>query len=518
MRSPGFIRDATALEGATRVLVVLGSVLALAAVHTASAVANLPSETDGLIAFQRNDDLHGEIWLTDPTRNGAVKVSDTAPEARPAWGPIHDPDSLGGVSDLAFQRYVGGEDKWDIWERTAEEPNVTTFHDAVPVVAEPGNQEQPAFSDKLQGASATTSLLAYVSDNTTDHAREIFLRDADGNKTQLTFDGRTAGYANPDFAGRFRPRDLLGSGTRTIGLTFEKTSGGQRGIWALDIDVSAIDGTFLTTHHPRPVAGGPLEVSEPSWQVTSPTTRTVEFNDVLFTTRENGTTYLDYVEAPASDLSSDIPFAVPAQTRRYQLTGEPGGDSGGVWAPFGDQIAFTRAFAGNADLWVMLANGTNLRRLTQDPAPDLYPTWQPAQDSSADLVGGHTYPGPVGRGGKGPNPGNTPGNPPRTNPPNPPRRRRAGLTLRGVRWHAGRVTVAGRTARGLRGRVRVAFACGRRRSQHTQRRVRARSGRFAARLRVPRACRRARRGVVAVAYGGDRRYRGQKVSRRVRRR
>src|SRR6187455_2832747 len=71
------------------ILVVLVSMLALAAGGAPGAVANLPSETDGLIAFQRNDDAHGQIWLIDPSRNApAVNLtSGTAPEARPAWGP-----------------------------------------------------------------------------------------------------------------------------------------------------------------------------------------------------------------------------------------------------------------------------------------------------------------------------------------------------------------------------------------------------------------------------------------------
>jgi hypothetical protein len=522
MRVPGFI------------LVVLVPMLALAAGGAPAAVANLPSETDGLIAFQRNDDAHGQIWLIDPSRDTAAVnlTSGTAPEARPAWGPVYQPNSSGPLSDLAFQRFEDGT--WDIWKRTAEAPDITTtpptFHDlgdAVEVVGGPGNQEQPAFSDTLLGSSGTTSLLAYISDATTDHAREIFLRDASGADHQLTSDGQSAGYANPDFAGRFRPLDSNGdaTGTRTIGLTFERVLGGQRAIWAMDIDVTS-DGVFKQKSDAWPVVAGPEALAEPSWQVTSsrdPSTSEIhlELNDILFTTQEAGTTYLDYVETPAVDERSVIPFLDLTKTRRFQLTGDPGGDTSAVWAPFGDQIAFTRTSGSNADLWAMSSGGTNLRRLTQDARPDLYPSWQPAQESSAEVVGGHTYPAGVTRGGgRGTSRGTTgngPTNPVRTNPP-PRRRASPKLSIRSARWHGSRVKVSGRTARGLRGRVRVAFSCGNRRRQHTQRRVRARSGRVGATLRVPRACRRARRGVVVAAYGGDSRYRSQRVSRFVRRR
>jgi hypothetical protein len=509
--------------------VAVTSVLAPATAGAPAAVANPPSETDGLIAFQRNDDAQGQIWLIDPSRTaGAVDLtSGTAPEARPAWGPIYQPNaSTTALSDLAFQRFENGN--WDIWKRTADAPDIATtpptFHDlgtAVPVVTGAGNQEQPAFSDTLLGSSGTTSLLAYISDQT--GSREIWLRDADGVAHQLTSDGATAGYANPDFAGRFRPLSSGGdaTGRRTIGLTFERA----REIWAMDIDVTSA-GAFVGTRDVRRIVAGPEALSEPSWQVTSsrdPTTFEVhvELNDILFTTREAGTTYLDYVEAPAVDDRSVIPFLDLTQTRRYQLTGDPGGDTSAVWAPFGDQIAFTRTFASNADLWAMSSGGTNLRRLTQDPRPDLYPSWQPAQESSAELVGGHTTPGPVTRGARrGTGPGPT-GNRPVNNVPAGPRqspRASPRLSIRGVRWHRSRVKVAGRAARGLSGRVRVAFACGHRRSQHTQRRVRPRSGRFGTTLRAPRACRRARRGVVVAAYGGDRRHRAQRLSRRVRHR
>ena len=513
MRVPGFI------------LVVLVSMLALAAGGAPGAVANLPSETDGLIAFQRNDDAHGQIWLIDPSRNApAVNLtSGTAPEARPAWGPVYQPNSSGPLSDLAFQRFEDGT--WDIWKRTADAPDITTtpptFHDlgdAVKVVGGPGNQEQPAFSDTLLGSSGTTSLLAYISDG------NVWLQDASGTDRQLTSDGQSAGYANPDFAGRFRPLDSNGDakGLRTIGLTFESVRGGQRAIWAMDIDVTS-RGVFEGTHDLRLVVAGRNALAEPSWQVTSsrdPSTFEihVELNDILFTTQEAGTTYLDYVEAPAVDDRSVIPFFDLTTTKRYQLTGDPGGDTSAVWAPFGDQIAFTRTLGSNADLWAMSSGGTNLRRLTQDAR---YPSWQPAQESSAEIVGGHTYPAGVTRGGgrgtSSPTTGNGPANHGRTNPP-PRRRASPKLSIRSARWHGSRVKVSGRTARGLRGRVRVAFSCGNRRRQHTQRRVRARSGRVGVTLRVPRACRRARRGAVVAAYGGDSRYRSQRVSRRVRRR
>jgi hypothetical protein len=91
------------------------------------------------------------------------------------------------------------------------------------------------------------------------------------------------------------------------------------------------------------------------------------------------------------------------------------------------------------------------------------------------------------------------------------------LRIRHVRWHHGRVRLSGQAVRGLRYRVHVSFFCGPRRPQSIARRVRVRSGRFAATLPVPRGCRTARRGIVAARYPGDSRHGTQKVRRRVHR-
>jgi hypothetical protein len=244
----------------------------------------------------------------------------------------------------------------------------------------------------------------------------------------------------------------------------------------------------------------------------------------MFTTQQGGADYLDYVEEPYDPaLPTVIPFSSLSHISRFQLTGDPGGDSAPVWAPFGDQIAFVRAIAGNADIWVMSADGTNAQRLTSQPGPDTNPSWQPAQESSADVVGGHTYPGPVtrtphGGSGDGAGGGSAGGGSGGGGGSHSGTRRSPRLAILRARWHGGRVIIAGRAAQALRGRVRLSFACGPRHSQHTARRVRARSGRFGGTMTVPRGCRRARRGVVGATYGGDARYKRQRITSRVRRR
>ena len=50
---------------------------------------------------------------------------------------------------------------------------------------------------------------------------------------------------------------------------------------------------------------------------------------------------------------------------------------GGVYSPDGRRIAFTVSDGGNSDVWVMNADGTAPRRLTNHAALDLSPAWSP---------------------------------------------------------------------------------------------------------------------------------------------
>ena len=56
----------------------------------------------------------------------------------------------------------------------------------------------------------------------------------------------------------------------------------------------------------------------------------------------------------------------------------PGFDGWPFWSPDGNLIVFTSERAGSADLWVVNADGTNLRQLTSDPdADERQPWWSP---------------------------------------------------------------------------------------------------------------------------------------------
>jgi Tol biopolymer transport system component len=48
-----------------------------------------------------------------------------------------------------------------------------------------------------------------------------------------------------------------------------------------------------------------------------------------------------------------------------------------AWSPDGEKIAFESNRDGNSDIYVMNVDGSNIRRLTTDPAIDCRPAWSP---------------------------------------------------------------------------------------------------------------------------------------------
>lgn len=61
-----------------------------------------------------------------------------------------------------------------------------------------------------------------------------------------------------------------------------------------------------------------------------------------------------------------------------QLTKTPEAEGYPAWSPNGQQIAFESHTAnGNFDIYVMNADGSNVRRLTLDPKRDVGPAWSP---------------------------------------------------------------------------------------------------------------------------------------------
>ncbi|MBN1440647.1 MAG: serine/threonine-protein kinase [Anaerolineales bacterium] len=76
-----------------------------------------------------------------------------------------------------------------------------------------------------------------------------------------------------------------------------------------------------------------------------------------------------------TDLTKRMPCTEPLTDRRW--------NSDPDWSPDGGWIAFTSRRNGKGDIYRIMISGSGETRLTDDPADDLYPAWQPAGGSSA---------------------------------------------------------------------------------------------------------------------------------------
>lgn len=72
-------------------------------------------------------------------------------------------------------------------------------------------------------------------------------------------------------------------------------------------------------------------------------------------------------------------------TERVRLTND-GASSNPTWSPDGTRIAFARETRGNADIYVMQADGSGVTRLTHDRLREYTPAWSP-DGSTIALVG-----------------------------------------------------------------------------------------------------------------------------------
>ena len=489
-----------------------GAVVSLAVL---TAVANArPMAYDGpSVAFESYRDGKAEIYAA-PLNGSSPAVNLTrmpdANDRHPTWKRDNDGNTCQGNSIpptsqlLAFDSDRAGGDA-DIFSMNGLATPPAAVTNLTP--GDAANDTAPAWSPTA--LDPQTGLIAY----TVDHGgnRDVWVMNADGtSKTPIT--NHSADDANPDWSPS--PSNLQ--------IAFESNRNGTRQIYVVDLTASPTGGT-VTPGAVHQVTFGDGPKFDPTWAIYSDRNFVSGAgpHDIAYSVEDGGKRFLDVAEVGSNDGPAVTnPFALPGDIRIYPLTGDPGGDSAPNWSPKGLDLVYASTAGGaNEDIYGL---GSAFRpgsltpwqgpatRLTTDRARDTNPDWQPYQQCSV-MAPRPPLPAPSRasrRGGGGGGGGGGSG----------ARLASPRLTIRTARWHGKRVSVGGRAARGLSGRLRVAFSCGRRGSQHTQRLVRARSGRFGARLRAPRACRRARRGVVAAAYGGDRRHRAQKVTRRVRRR
>jgi TolB protein len=84
---------------------------------------------------------------------------------------------------------------------------------------------------------------------------------------------------------------------------------------------------------------------------------------ILFQSDREGNSEIYTIKADGSDLR--------------RLTDNPANDENPTWSPDGRRIAFSSSRDGNAEIYVMDAEGGLPTRLTRNPAKDDTPVWSP---------------------------------------------------------------------------------------------------------------------------------------------
>lgn len=242
-------------------------------------------------------------------------------------------------------------------------------------------------SDELPSWSPDGTKIAFASTRDGDPDNpDIYVMNADGsNQVNLT---QNAAFDNhptwsPD-------------GTKIA--FFSNRAGGNFDIWSMNAD-----GTFPT----RLTTSGAIQ-EQPAW---SPSGTKIAYREPgdLFTMNPDGTGQALFplnigpeIAAPKwSPDAQKIAFTcfVPGNPQQVCVVNADGtggvtqlttlGDNGSpAFAPDGTKIAFHSHRDGNQEIYVMNADGTAQTNLTQNPASETAPDWQPAPDATAPVVTG----------------------------------------------------------------------------------------------------------------------------------
>lgn len=297
----------------------------------AAAQSSVWTSTNGSIVFRSDRDGDPDVFAMDATGAGVQRLTRTSGVAdeEPAWSPDGD--------RIAYVRRIGGRGRADLFVMTGAGRKRTRL------TTTPLPERDPSWSP--DGTRIVYSAR-------TDRAGpfRLFVAKADGSaRVQVTAQSR----GSADRAPAWSP-----DGSR-IAFVSDR-AGGFPEIYLLRVDGSRR--SRLTSN--RFIDGNP------SW---SPDGTSL----VVERCCPNGASRLVEIDVATGDetnLTSDPSFM----------------DFDPSWSPDGTTIAFVsvRVGQGNVDVWTMRADGSGRQRLTNDPAPDLSPDWQPRPECTIAGSGG----------------------------------------------------------------------------------------------------------------------------------
>lgn len=108
--------------------------------------------------------------------------------------------------------------------------------------------------------------------------------------------------------------------------------------------------------------GEPIKLTQLNSANFSPTW-SPDGKKIAFVSNQDGNTEIYVMDADGSNIR--------------RLTDNPSGDWGPDWSPDGNSIVFFTNRDGNMEVYVMNADGSNPTNLTNNPADDAFPSWSP---------------------------------------------------------------------------------------------------------------------------------------------
>jgi Tol biopolymer transport system component len=300
----------------------------------------------------------------------------------------------------------------------------------------PGLNGYMAYGSNRTGSQFSDDV--YVSPLDVETPTQLTFRRADDGQPAWSPDGQRVAFKTVQFgSNQLAVINADGSGERLLTRTFRFSEGQpawspdgslllyrrtpenplvqNADIWVLDIEAGAKDPTNPVTHRvltrtgderypsyspdgARIVFRGDLDLAEPSgdeelYVMDADGTNVRQLTDngdfdsapawspdgtqIAFEKAAAGTFVPGVPAEPGKEAEEKDIYVMDADgTNVRRLTDSPGLDEGPVWSPDGTKIAFSSDRDGQQELYVMNADGSDPRRVTDNPARDESPDWQ----------------------------------------------------------------------------------------------------------------------------------------------